>query len=235
MSASVFAIKKLTPEAKEEKRAKRKAGWERYRSSVAYAKHVIVRPFDGMWDLIREKRGSLAAATTFLALFLITYVVELMYTSFQFISAPVQYINIFERMASLLLPFLVICVANWSMTTLFDGKGRLKDIYMAMCYALVPYTLIRLPLVLLSNIITFDEVAFYNVLGSVSIIWCLFLAFVGLMQVHDYGPGKTVIFIIATLFGTAVILFLALVFLSLLNDAYTFFYSLFREYSFRLN
>ena len=130
----------------------RGAAWRRYVDSLRYSLYLITHPFDGFWDLSREKRGSLAAAHTFLALFLITYVLKLLYTNFQFISAPVQYINIYEQCGSLLLPFLILCLSNWALSTLFDGKGRFKDIYMAMCYALVPYILIQLPLVLISNI-----------------------------------------------------------------------------------
>jgi hypothetical protein len=208
---------------------------QRYAASLKYALHVIVRPFDGFWDLTREKRGSLAAAHTFLALFLITYVLKLLYTNFQFISAPVQYINIYERCASLLFPFLVLCLANWSLSTLFDGKGHFRDIYMAMCYALVPYILIQLPLILISHMISVDEGAYYSVLMSISLIWCGLLAFVGLMQVHDYGPGKTIIFLFATIFGALVILFLILVFFSLLSDAIGYFVSLYREITFRLS
>lgn len=212
----------------------RKAGWQRYKATLRYGLYVIVHPFDGFWDLVHEKRGSLAAAHTFLALFLLTYVLKLILTNFQFISAPIQYINIYERCASLLFPFLVLCLANWSLSTLFDGKGHFKDIYMAMCYALVPYILIQLPLIFISNVISFDEASYYNVLMSVSVIWCLFLAFVGLMQVHDYTPGKTLIFLFFTIFGALVILFLILVFFSLLSDALGFFVSLYREIVFRL-
>ena len=128
----------------------------------------------------------------------------------------------------------MLCVSNWALSTLFDGKGRLRDIYMAMCYALLPYILIQLPLILISHIISFDEAAYYQVLGSVSIIWCLFLVFVGLMQVHDYTPGKTIIFLFFTVFGALVMLFLILVFFSLLSDAIGFFVSLYREVAFRL-
>jgi hypothetical protein len=158
-----------------------------------------------------------------------------MYTSFQFISAPIQYMNVFEQSASLLLPFLILCVANWAMTTLFDGKGRFRDIYMAMCYALVPYVLIQLPLVLVSNCITFEEASFYTVLMGFSVVWCAFLVFVGLMQVHDYTPGKTFIFLIVTVIGAMIIIFLILVFFSLLSDAAGYFVSLYREVIFRLN
>ena len=207
----------------------------RYKDSLRYALHVITHPFDGFWDLVHEKRGTMAAAHTFLFLFLIIRVLKLMLTNFQFISAPVQYINVLEEMGSLLLPFIVLCIANWAMTTLFEGKGRFKDIYMAMCYALVPYIIIQLPMILISNMLTYEEGSLYSVMINFSVIWSAFLAFVGLMEIHDYGPGKTFIFIIVTLVGAAVILFLVLVFFSLLSDAVAFFVSFYREIVFRLN
>jgi len=232
MSLAKSASKGAAPT---EAAARRKAWWSNYGRSLRYSLHVITHPFDGFWDLVHEKRGTLAAAHTFLLLFLITRVMKLMLTSFQFISAPVQYINIFEEMASLALPFIILCLANWAMTTLFDGKGRFKDIYMAMCYALVPYTLIQLPMIAVSNMLTFEEASFYSVLLSSSVVWCVFLVFVGLMEVHDYGPGKTFIFLIVTVVGAMVIIFLILVFFSLLSDAAAYFISMYREIVFRLN
>lgn len=216
------------------RREARKTWWNTYTVSLKYAFHVIFHPFDGFWDMAHEGKGNLPAANTFLFLFLFTRVIKLLYTNFQFINAPTQYINVIEEAASLLLPFLILCVANWAMTTLFDGKGRFKDIYIAMSYALVPYVLIQLPMVILSNMITFDEASFYNVLISISVIWCLFLVFVGLMMVHDYGPGKTVIFLIVTVVGAGVIIFLILTFFSLLSDAISYFVSIYREIVYRL-
>lgn len=215
--------------------SQRKEWWNRYMASLRYSLHVITHPFDGFWDLVHEKRGTMAAAHTFLILFLLTRVIKLLCTNFQFITVPLQYINVFEQMGSLLLPFLILCIANWAMTTLFDGKGRFRDIYMAMCYALVPYVLIQLPMVLISNVLTFEEASFYEVLLSVSVIWCVLLAFVGLMEVHDYSPGKTFVFLIVTVLGASVIIFLILVFFSLLSDAVAYFVSMYREIFFRLN
>ena len=226
--------KSVSKPAKGFKAESRKAWWKRYRESVKYSLHVITHPFDGFWDLIHEQRGTIAAANTFLFLFLLTRVLKLMLTSFQFISAPVQHLNIFEEAASLALPFLVLCLANWALTTLFDGKGRFRDIYMAMCYALVPYILIQLPMILVSNMLTYEEGSFYSVFLSISVIWCMFLVFVGLMEIHDYGPGKTFIFLIVTVVGALVIIFLVLVFFSLLSDALAYFISLYREIVYRL-
>ena len=235
MSVARFASKTDKPAKVRSARGEKfRAAWGRYTASMKYAFHVITHPFDGFWDLIHGKRGSMAAAHTFLILFLITRVLKLMLTSFQFINAPIQYINVFEQMASLALPFLILCLANWAMTTLFDGKGRFKDIYMAMCYALVPYILIQFPMVIISNGLTFEEGSIFTVMLSVSVIWCVFLVFIGLMQVHDYGPGKTLIFLVVTVVGAMVIIFLVLTFFSLLSDAAAYFVSIYREIVYRL-
>ena len=226
--------KSVSKPAKGIKAENRKAWWKRYRESLRYSLYVITHPFDGFWDLIHEKRGTIAAANTFLFLFLLTRVLKLILTSFQFISAPIQHLNIFEEAGSLLLPFLILCLANWAMTTLFDGKGRFKDIYMAMCYALVPYVLLQFPMTIISNGLAYDEGSFYSVIMSVAVVWCVFLVFVGLMEVHDYGPGKTFIFLIVTVVGALIIIFLVLVFFSLLSDALAYFISLYREIVYRL-
>ena len=55
------------------------------------------------------------------------------------------------------------------------------------------------------------------------------------MEIHDYGPGKTLIFIFVTIFGASVIVFLLMVFFSLLSDAVSFFVSIYREIVYRLN
>ena len=77
--------KSATATDKALKAESRRAWWNGYKDSLLYALHVITHPFDGFWDLIHEQRGTLAAANTFLVLFLLTRVVKLMCTSFQFI------------------------------------------------------------------------------------------------------------------------------------------------------
>ena len=88
---------------------------------------------------------------------------------------------------------------------------------------------------LISNGLSYEEDSFYTVLIGFSVIWCVFLVFVGLMEVHDYGPGKTFIFLIVTVVAAAVIIFLMLTFFSLLSDAVAYFVSMYREIVFRLN
>lgn len=208
--------------------------WARYGSSLKYATYVMFHPFDGFWDLTHEKRGSMAAANTIVAAVLIVRLLALQHTSFLFNNTYWPEVNILQQCLSVLLPLVIFVLGNWGLTTLFDGKGRLKDVYMATCYALAPYVILQLPMIVLSNCITVDERAFFNILGTLSLIWSGGLIVCGMMQIHDYGLAKTLLFIVMTIFAMAVIIFLVLLFFTLVGDGIGYFTSLYKEITFRL-
>lgn len=203
--------------------------------TLRYSLYVITHPFDGFWDLTHEKRGSLSAANTILVLTLLTSVWRLQFTSFiVFPDIRWRWVNIPKQMASILLPILVACVANWSLCTLFDGKGRLRDIYMGFCYALTPYVIIQLPITFLSNLFTEEEMAFYDIFSTLSFIWIGLLLLSAVMMIHDYGLGKALACSIATVLAMGIIIFITLLFFSLITDAIFYFVSLYKEVVYRL-
>ena len=65
--------------------------------------------------------------------------------------------SIFSQALSVLLPFFLFAVANWCLTTLFDGEGSLKDIIIAISYSLVPLILMVVPATIISNFVTKQE------------------------------------------------------------------------------
>ena len=136
--------------------------------------------------------------------------------------------------ASVLLPFILFVVGNWALTTLFDGKGRLGQVYIATCYAITPYPLIQFPLMFLSNFITVDESEFYSAMYVISIIWVLFIGILGMSQVHEYGFGKNFLFLIATVFAMLVMIFLLMLFFSMVSQGVAYFISLTKEMLYRL-
>lgn len=215
-------------------KARSRAWWQRFFSTLRYALHVIVRPFDGFWDLTREKRGSMAAANFIIFMALLTRILRLQYTSFLFLRVNWARVNVFREVLAILLPLFIWCLANWSLTTLFEGKGRMRDIYMGTAYAITPYVLIQLPLILISNIVTVEEGAFYSVLSSISFIWCGLLLVAAMMMIHDYSLGKTILFMIMSVFGMLVIIFVSMLFFSLISDGIAYFVSLYKELAFRL-
>ena len=208
--------------------------WQRFFETLRYALHVIIHPFDGFWDLTRERRGSMAAANFIVFAATAIRILSLQYTSFLFMRVNWARINVFTEFLTILLPLLIWCVANWSLTTLFEGKGRMRDIYMGTAYAITPYVLIQLPLIFLSNVITVEEGAFHMVLSGVSLLWSGSLIVFAMMMIHDYTLGKTLAFILMSLFGMLVIIFVMLLFFFFFFDGIAYIVSLYKEISFRL-
>ncbi len=213
---------------------KKKETFAHYLATLKFALYCITHPLDGFWDLTHERRGSLAAANTILFLTLLIRVMKLRYTSFIFMSVYWEGINIFLYIASVLFPLLLWVVGNWALTTLFDGKGKLGQVYMATCYALTPYPLMQFPLMVFSNFVTVDEAEFYTVLSAVSLVWAIALIFAAMMQIHEYSLGKNVLFTIASLFAMLVMVFILLLFFSMITQGVSYFISLGREILFRL-
>ena len=211
-----------------------KDAWIRYRDSLRYALHCIVRPFDGFWDLTHEKRGSMAAANTIVILVLLTNLIKLGATSFVFNPVNWDNVNLILEIATFLVPFIVYVVANWCLTTLFDGKGTLKDIWMGTAYAMTPYVIIQLILIPMSNVVTEEEGAFYTVFSNFSMIWCGLLIIASVMMIHDFMLGRAFLSLIFSAVGMLIIVFLLVLFFSLISDGFSYFYSIYKETIFRM-
>ena len=192
-----------------------KEKWQRYLKSLKFALYCTTHPIDGFWDLTHERRGTYAAANTILFITILTRILRLRYTSFIFIRVYWEDLNILTYVASILVPLGLFVVGNWALTTLFDGKGRLKDVYMGTCYGMLPYPVIQFPLMIVSNFVTIEEGQFYQVLSVLSLILCLLLIVNGLAQIHAFSPGKNLLFTVASLFAMLVIVFILLLFFSI--------------------
>ncbi|MGB4163955.1 MAG: YIP1 family protein, partial [Bacillota bacterium] len=133
-----------------------------------------------------------------------------------------------------LVPFGLWCIVNWSLTTLMDGKGTIKDIYIATSYALVPLILVYVPLTIVSNFMTIEEGAFYTLFLVLALIWVGLLVIAGNGVVHDYTASVSVWTSVLTVAGMALVLFISLLFFSLINHLFGFFSDLYTELMFRL-
>ncbi|MDD4113517.1 MAG: Yip1 family protein [Herbinix sp.] len=202
--------------------------------TLRYSLYVIFHPFDGFWDLTHEKRGSLGAATVIFIMFILTQIWSWTYSAFPFYFPQWEYFNLFMEILPSAVLFFVWCIANWSLTTLMDGKGKLSHIYMATAYALTPYVLIRIPLILLTYILSFDESTYYGVFLNLSTYWCVILIIAAMMMIHDYTIGKAIFSSLLTIMAMMIIIFLIVMFFSLITQSFGYFVALYKEATFRL-
>lgn len=202
--------------------------------ALRYALYVIVHPFDGFWRLKHERKGNLAAASIILVLVIFTLIGVRQYTGFIFNPRKVQDLNVLVEALGVLVPFGLWTIVNWAFTTLLDGKGSIKDVYIASAYALVPVVLTYIPLTLISNVLIEEEGAMYYLFFTLGILWCVWLLFVGTMITHDYTASKTVLSAVCIMAGMGFVLFVFMLSYEIVGSAVGFVTSIYREITFRM-
>lgn len=209
-----------------------KKGKKTFKEEVLYAFHVIFHPFDGFWDLKHEKRGSVRGAIFWLVLALIAICYQSVGRAYVF-NPRASYTSMFGSLLSLLVPVALWVIGNWCLTTLFEGEGSMKDIFIATCYCAVPLVLLVIPATAITNILTLSEATIYDMLVSVAWVWVGLLLFFGTMVTHDYSIGKNVLTCIGTIIAMAVIIFCVLLFSTLVMKMITFITGIVVELSYR--
>lgn len=211
--------------------------WVRHRAKAYYVDtgvitapfYTIFRPFNGFWEMKYEQKGRMKIAMLILLMLMLTMIMKRQYAGFIVNFNKLSELNSIDELSYIVLPFLLFCIANWSLTTLMDGEGKFRDIVMAVGYALLPLVIVYLPQIAFSNMMTQEEAPFYYLMETIAVIWFLWLLFVGMMTVHQYSIGKTLITLFLTVVVMLFIVFLGILCFSMLQQMITFVQSIFTE------
>lgn len=209
-----------------------KVGRKTFKEEILYTFHLIFHPFDGFWDLKHEKRGSVRGAFFWIAVTIITFFYQEIGTGYIF-SPRDTYSTIFIQVIAVFVPLILWTTANWCLTTLFDGEGSFKDIFVATSYSLAPLSMLVIPAVIYSNVATENESAIINLLIAFGFIWAGMLIFFASQVTHDYTFSKNILTTLGTIIGMCVIMFVALLFSTLLTKIVSFVADIITEIAYR--
>ena len=218
---------------KKNKDAALRVGKKTYWEELLYAFHVIYHPFDGFWDLKHEKRGSVRGALTILGLVILSFYYNSIGRGY-LLNPTGEYSTIFEQAGSVILPLALWVVSNWCLTTLFEGEGSFKDVFVATCYSLFPLVLTLIPATLLSNVVTSAEIGIISLLVGLGYVWTGLLIFFGTQTTHDYTLGKNLVMTLATIVGMAIVMFIGILFTSLISNMVSFVTNIIVELQYRM-
>lgn len=219
--------------AKVNKKTSIKIGRKTFKEEVLYGFHLIFHPFDGFWDLKHEQRGSLRGAVIFIALAVFTLFYQAIGTGYIF-SGGGGYSSIFIQITAVIVPLLLWAIANWCLTTLFDGEGSFKDIFIATSYSLLPIPMLIIPGTIASNFLAANEAQIITLLSSLAFVWVGLLIFSGMMVTHDYSLAKNILTSVGTIVGMAFIMFVGVLFSSLVMKIVSFVSQVIIEISYRV-
>lgn len=203
-------------------------------SPVRWVAHILRHPVDGFEDMRWKKSGSLKIAFFIVfMLFLANIANERLY-GFNHYTPYDRVFNIAPYIIKSLVMFGAWTVGNWSVCSLLDGEGKMRNICIYSAYALVPYVSQMFINTLLSHFLIRDEYVFMAIIRIIGIVWSAVLLFSAIRSVHQYSATKTIAAIALTIGAMAIMLALLVLFLSLIQHVLIFFSTLFTEISYRI-
>lgn len=194
----------------------------------------IKQPVDSFYYIKRGYRGSLLFAGILYLWVVVARVLSLYLTGFIFnpyVSlAEIQIEN--EILITLVLIF-IWNAANYLVSTISDGEGRVRDVILGSAYSLFPYALFALPIALISNVLTQNEVFIYTFSLNIMWVWVGMMLFIMVKEIHNYSFSETVRNVLVTIFTMTLFLLTAYILYVLFNQLFDFISAITQEVGLR--
>lgn len=198
-----------------------------------YLLYTMNHPMDGFYWIRHRDYGSVPIAIILVILFSLCFSLNRISANFIVNDIEPTTVDSLEELSGILLLYALLCVANWSITCLMNGEGRMKDIAVAIGYGCAPLIPAFLLATAMSHFITEEEAAFYTMILGLGIAYGAILVLIGIMQVHNYTLSKTLQTLLLTFVAVLIIIFVALLLADLIGQVINFIRSLYIEIIFR--
>ncbi len=195
---------------------------------LKYSLHILRHPSDACYGIKKQHKASYLSGIVILILFVITYLLNLYGAAFLF-RYHGSFTNVLGQIATILAIFALWCGSNYLIATLNDGEGWFKDIFITSCYCLLPYILIKLPLIPLSYCLTYNEQFIMSIANTITYAYCIILLFVSIGNIHNYSFKETIKNIVLTIIGMLIVAFTLLLVYMFMSQLIDFIISLIKE------
>lgn len=195
--------------------------------------YIMRHPFEGYEDLRWKKAYNMKVAMVIVALFFVVSICDQLMTGFLHNYAMTKVFNIVPIVIQSIILFITWVVGNWSLCTLFNGEGTMRNICVNTAYALVPYIIGKVVNIILSNCLTKDESAFLAFVSYLTIGYSVLLLISGMKTVHQYNFWQTILSMFFTVVAMLIIIILTVLLVSLFQQVYLFVYAVYTELLYR--
>ncbi len=191
----------------------------------------IKHPADSFYYIKHNQRGSIVFAFLIYFVVVAVHLISLYFTGFVFspyFSTSWQ-IHVETEVIYILVPIGLWNVANYLISSISDGEGRVRHVIIGSAYSLFPVVLFSLPITLLSNLLTLNEVFIYTFSKQIMWFWSGVMLFIMVKEIHNYSISETIRNIVTTLFTMAMFLLTGYILYVLFNQLYEFIMAIIQE------
>lgn len=198
-------------------------------SDLLFLFRFIKHPIDSFYDLKWNGKGSVLSATILYFILFVFYLIFRFQTGFIFSTNRSGETNLFMEFATIFIPLFSFIIVNYLVSTINDGEGKFRHLYIGTIYALAPYLIFILPVTLLSLILTLNEAFIYEFSMLIIYSWCFIILFIMIKEIHNFSISETIKNILTTLFGMVILWLVVSIIIVLMDQVYDFVYSIIKE------
>lgn len=165
---------------------------------IGYAFKCAKHPIERYYDIRVGKNGSLAATTIIYVVFFGVYMLYQTGKGFIYQYTSVEDMDMGAVVVGFFAILILFIVCNFLVTSITDGDGTLKQVYMIPAYGIMPIMICMVVTTVMSYGLTYNESFILTVIMAVGLIWSIAVIFEGLSTVHDYDFKKTVLSLVIT-------------------------------------
>ena len=200
---------------------------------IKFPAYILIHPLKGYEEFKRYGRGKISIGIVFVIIAVILNIMKFQYSGFVVNDTNIKDLKSFAQVIYVVGAVVVVSAANWSVTTLFDGKGNMKYIFMMVCYCLYPYIWANFIGIILSNVLATEEVMIYQLIIGIGWFLTGYMFFFGIISIHEYGLGQCLLTILFTIVAAMIILFVGILVFDLFQKIYGFIYQIYQEITMR--
>lgn len=197
--------------------------------SMSIYRNIMRKPNDVFYNMKVKHSVSVVNASIILALSFLALFVSRHITAFLFYDGYKEFISNSEILITSISVFVLYIISNYLITSIFDGEGNFKEIYIATIYSFAPYVILTFVAALLTNVLTINEVFFVQLLGMIGMIGTLVLLLIKNIEIHNYNFWGSVKVFVLTIVTMVILLIVTISLYTLFNQLIIFVVSMIKE------
>lgn len=196
---------------------------------IMFSADSSINPYDTFYEVRKNRAGSLLGATF---IYLVGFIIYMTYRTYK--GYIYQFVKIEDMdISSLVIGFFAISslfiFCNFLITSINDGLGTLKQIYLVPAYSALPITISMISVTALSHILVENEAFLLTLIMQVGTIWSLVVMFIGLLTVHDYSFKENCKSIIFSILFMGIVAMIIILVSMMWEQLWQFLYSIGKE------
>ncbi|MFA6595386.1 MAG: YIP1 family protein, partial [Bacilli bacterium] len=193
----------------------------------------IKKPLDTGYLIKTNKRINILNGVVYLVLIFALYLWGLVGRGFLFNDVIIERTILLKEAFKIVIPLVAFVVANYLTSSLLEGEGTFRSIFLTTMASLTPIIIIYPFLIIISNFLTYNESFIYYFGLTIMFAWSAVLLFIANKELHNYSVKRNIFNFLVTFLLMVVLIIACILVYMIIAQVVSFVSDIVKEVIFR--